>query len=55
MYIGKISKGEIDFIVTKNGAMKYIQVFYELSDEKTRERGSLLLKKSTIIFLNILF
>lgn len=38
VYIGKTSKGEIDFIATKNKDIKYIQVCYELSDEETRDR-----------------
>lgn len=38
VYIGKTSKGEIDFIATKNKDIKYIQVCYDLSNEETRNR-----------------
>ncbi len=38
VYIGKTKKGEIDFVAIKNNVTKYIQVCYDLSDEKTRER-----------------
>lgn len=38
VYVGKTSKGEIDFTIIKNNETKYIQVCYDLSDEKTRER-----------------
>lgn len=39
VYIGKTTKGEIDFIVTKNDEFKYIQVCYQLNgDEKTIKR-----------------
>ena len=38
VYIGKTSKGEIDFIATKDKKVKYIQACYDLSDEATRER-----------------
>jgi predicted AAA+ superfamily ATPase len=42
--IGALGNKEIDFIATKNGEKKYIQVSYLLSDEKTIERefGNLL-------------
>lgn len=35
VYIGKTSKGEIDFIATKNKDIKYIQACYQLSSEDT--------------------
>ena len=38
VYIGKTKKGKIDFVAIKNNITKYIQVCYDLSDEKTRER-----------------
>lgn len=38
VFIGKTKKGEIDFIASKNNKFKYIQVCYDLSDEKTRNR-----------------
>ena len=38
VYIGKTTKGEIDFIASKNHDIKYIQVCYELSNEDTIER-----------------
>jgi len=38
IYIGKTKKGEVDFVVSKNGNFKYIQVSYYLNDEKTIER-----------------
>lgn len=38
VFIGKTNKGEIDFIASKNNKFKCIQVCYDLSDEKTRER-----------------
>ena len=38
VYIGKTKKGEIDFIASKKGKFKYIQVCYDLSDEETRNR-----------------
>ena len=38
VYIGKTKKGEIDFVAIKNNITKYIQVCYDLSNEKTRER-----------------
>lgn len=38
VYIGKTRKGEIDFVAIKNNITKYIQVCYDLSDKKTRER-----------------
>ena len=38
IYIGKTEKGEIDFIAIKNGEKKYIQVCYELKEEKTIKR-----------------
>ncbi len=38
VYIGKTKKGEIDFVAIKNNIIKYIQVCYDLSDEKTRKR-----------------
>lgn len=38
VYVGKTSKGEIDFTIIKNNETKYIQACYDLSDESTRER-----------------
>lgn len=38
VYVGKTKKGEIDFIASKNGEFKYIQVCLDLKDEKTRIR-----------------
>lgn len=38
VYVGKTTKGEIDFIASKNKNIKYIQACYELSNESTRER-----------------
>ena len=38
VYIGKTKRGEIDFVAQKNGLTKYIQVCYDLSEEKTRDR-----------------
>lgn len=38
VYVGKTKKGKIDFVAIKNNITKYIQVCYDLSDEKTRER-----------------
>ena len=38
VYVGKTKKGEIDFVAIKNNITKYIQVCYDLSDEKTRKR-----------------
>lgn len=38
VYIGKTSKGEIDFIASKNKQVKYIQVCYELSSDITIDR-----------------
>ena len=38
VYVGKTKKGEIDFVAIKNNMTKYIQVCYDLSDDKTRER-----------------
>lgn len=38
VYIGKTKKGEVDFVASKNKDIKYIQVSYSLSEEKTRER-----------------
>jgi hypothetical protein len=38
VYVGKTPKGEIDFIASKNKETKYIQVCYDLSEEKTRLR-----------------
>lgn len=38
VYVGKTKKGEIDFVAIKNNITKYIQVCYDLSNEKTRER-----------------
>ncbi len=38
VYIGKTKEGEIDFIVSKNKNIKYIQACYDLSNEETRNR-----------------
>ena len=38
VYIGKTKDKEIDFIALKGTTKKYIQVCYDLSNEKTRER-----------------
>ncbi len=38
VYIGKTKKGEIDFVAVKNKDIKYIQVCYNLSSEKTIDR-----------------
>ncbi len=38
VYIGKTPKGEIDFIVSKDDKIKYIQACYDLSNEDTRKR-----------------
>jgi len=38
VYVGKTKKGEIDFFVKKEKECKYIQVAYELEEEKTLER-----------------
>ena len=36
--VGKTIKGEVDFLASKNGEIKYIQVCYDLSHEETRKR-----------------
>ena len=38
VYVGKTSKGEIDFIASKDKEVKYIQACYDLSNEVTRDR-----------------
>lgn len=38
VYVGKTSKGEIDFIAIKNDVREYYQVAYLLADEKVIER-----------------
>ena len=39
VYIGKTKKGEVDFVVTKDKELKYIQVCYKLANnEKTIQR-----------------
>lgn len=38
VYVGKTRKGEIDFVASKNGKIKYIQVCYDMRDEETRNR-----------------
>lgn len=38
VYIGKTKKGEVDFVVSKQKEIKYIQVTYLLSSEDTIER-----------------
>lgn len=38
VFVGKTTRGEIDFIASKNNNFKYIQVCLDLSDENTRDR-----------------
>lgn len=38
VYIGKTKKGEVDFVATKDGDLKYIQVCYSLSSKETIDR-----------------
>ncbi len=38
VFVGKTTKGEIDFIASKSKTIKYIQVCYDLSNEETRNR-----------------
>lgn len=38
VYVGHTNTGEVDFLVKKDGNIKYIQVTYSLEDETTRER-----------------
>lgn len=38
VYVGKTSKGEVDFIANKDGAVNYIQVAYLLADDKVLKR-----------------
>ncbi len=38
VYVGKTTKGEIDFIASKNRETKYIQACFDLSNEETRNR-----------------
>lgn len=38
VFVGKTTRGEIDFIASKNNSFKYIQVCLDLSDENTRAR-----------------
>lgn len=38
VFVGKTTKGEIDFIASKNKTIKYIQACYDLSNEETRNR-----------------
>lgn len=38
VYVGKTTKGEVDFIANKDNEVKYIQVAYLLSDENVIER-----------------
>lgn len=38
VYIGKTKKGEVDFVVSKQGKIKYIQVTYLLAHEETIKR-----------------
>ena len=38
VFVGKTTKGEIDFIASKNKTIKYIQACYYLSNEETRNR-----------------
>ena len=36
VFVGKTTKGEIDFIASRSNEIEYIQACYDLSDEKTR-------------------
>ena len=38
VYVGKTSKGEVDFIANKDGVVNYIQVAYLLADDKVLKR-----------------
>lgn len=38
VFVGKTTKGEIDFIASKSNDIKYIQACYDLSNEETRNR-----------------
>ncbi len=38
VYVGKTKKGEVDFIISKKGTIKYIQVTYLLASDETIER-----------------
>ena len=38
VFVGKTTRGEIDFIASKNNSFKYIQVCLDLSDENNRDR-----------------
>lgn len=38
VYVGKTTKGEIDFVAVKDGKKEYYQVAYYLTDEKVLER-----------------
>lgn len=38
VYIGKTKKGEVDFVISKNKEIKYVQVTYSLSNDSTVER-----------------
>ena len=38
VFVGKTTKGKIDFIASKNKEIKYIQACYDLSNEETRNR-----------------
>lgn len=38
VYIGRTKKGEVDFVVTKDKELKYIQVCYTLSSKEIIER-----------------
>ncbi len=38
VFVGKTTRGEIDFIASKNNGFKYIQVCLDLSDENNRDR-----------------
>lgn len=38
VFVGKTTKGEIDFIASKSNEIKYIQTCYDLSNEETRNR-----------------
>ena len=38
IYVGKTTKGEVDFIVTRDAEVNYIQVAYLLSDDRVIER-----------------
>lgn len=38
VYVGELRVGEVDFVCSKSGQMRYVQVSYLISNEETRER-----------------